>query len=264
MLSAEVALSVAFRTSLLALALGFVEQLVVFERAFGDQGPFSAAMARVFGRFGSKSLIFGKSLRLILVTGAVAGLLGALTGPYPVSGRLAGVCVLGCVAAIRLRRVTASDGAEQMAILTLLASSIAVVPGLNHATITFAVWFIAGQTILSYLTAGISKAISPVWRSGDAIPLIMSSDSHGQPWAAAVLDARPRLGRFLTRSVIVYECAFPLILVSRGEIAAALLMIGFSFHMGCAVTMGLNAFLLAFPGSYACVIYVSQVTSPYW
>ncbi len=221
-------------------------------------------MARVFGRFGSKSLIFGKSLRLILATGAVAGLLGALTGPYPVLGRLAGVCVLGCVAAIRLRRVTASDGAEQMAILTLLASSIAVVPGLNHATITFAVWFIAGQTILSYLTAGISKAISPVWRSGDAIPLIMSSESHGQPWAAAVLDARPRLGRFLTRSVIVYECAFPLILVSRGEIAAALLMIGFSFHMGCAVTMGLNAFLLAFPGSYACVIYVSQVTSPYW
>jgi hypothetical protein len=249
---------------MVALTVGFLEQLVVFERAFGGRGPFSAAMAGVFRRFGARNPFFSRMLRLILVTGAAAGFLGALSGPYPPVGRVSGVCVLACVAAVRLRRVTASDGAEQMAILTLLATCIAVLPGVNHTAITFAVWFIAGQAILSYVTAGVTKAVSTTWRNGDAIPLIMSSESHGQPWVADIFRAYPGLGRLLTRFVILFECAFPLILVGPAEIGVGLLAIGFAFHLGCAVAMGLNAFLLAFPGSYVCVAYVAYTTSPYW
>jgi hypothetical protein len=36
------------------------------------------------------------------------------------------------------------------------------------------------------------------------------------------------------------------------------------FHLACAATMGLNAFLMAFPGSYLCVAYAAQKISPFW
>src|SRR5262245_57802935 len=111
------------------------------------------------------------------------------------------------------------DGAEQMATLTLFACSVAVLPGLNHTATTFAVWFIAGQSILSYVTAGIAKVISPTWTRGSAISLIMSSEAYGQPWVSAVLKAHPRLARLLTWSVVLFECSFPLILVAPESVA---------------------------------------------
>jgi hypothetical protein len=263
LISAELALSVAFRTSLAALAVGFVEQLVVYDRAFGSRGPFSPAMADIFRRVGARNAWLSRLLPFVLVTGAVAGLVGVVTGPYALAGRISGVSVLCCVAVTRLRRVTASDGAEQMAILTLIATCLAVVPSLNRGSITVAVWFIAGQAVLSYVTAGVTKVVSPTWMGGGAIPLIMGSESHGQPWAAAIFDAYPGVGRLLTRSVVVFECLFPLVLIAPPPVTFGLLVLGFSFHLGCAVAMGLNAFLLAFPGSYVCVAYVASMTSPY-
>jgi hypothetical protein len=260
--SADAALAIAFRASLAALTIGFIEQLAVFDRAFGRSGPFSAAMADIFRRRWARHEWFSRILRFVLLVGAAAGATGAISGPYVLSGRLSGLVVLACVAATRLRRVTASDGAEQMALLTLVAACLAVVPAPNPASITVAVWFIAGQAILSYTTAGVTKALSPAWRTGAAIPLIMSSESHGQPWMSAIFEAVPSVGTFMTRSVIVFECVFPVILIAPPEVVLPLLATGFAFHLGCAVTMGLNAFLLAFPGSYACVAYVASVTSP--
>ena len=35
------------------------------------------------------------------------------------------------------------------------------------------------------------------------------------------------------------------------------------FHLGCAVIMGLNTFLFAFPGTYLCIAYVVERTSPF-
>jgi hypothetical protein len=54
--------------------------------------------------------------------------------------------------------------------------------------------------------------------------------------------------------VIHFEGAFPVILIAPAEITITLLsLLWFAFHLGCAV-MGLNAFLLAFPGLYASVL----------
>ena len=200
----------------------------------------------------------------MLAIGILFGLAAAVAGPYPVVGRLSGAAVLICLVLSRWRRVMASDGAEQMAVLTLVAACLAVLPGVNENATRVAVWFIAGQAILSYVTAGVAKAVSPTWIRGDAIPLIMSSESHGQPWMASLFRSYPAMGTLVTRFVVVFECAFPLILIGLSELAMGLLAIGFSFHLGCAVTMGLNAFLLAFPGAYVCIAYVAQTTSPFW
>jgi hypothetical protein len=258
------AFSVVYRASAATLALGFFELFTVSGRTFGPRGPFSPGIARVFGRWAHDSQWLSAGLRLVIAVGAIAGVIGLISGPYVPVGRAAGVLALACLAIVKLRRVTASDGAEQMALLSLFATVVAVVPGVDEGTITLAVWFVAGQSILSYLTAGVAKAISPVWRGGQAITMIMGSESHGQPWAAQLLDSYPTMARFVTRSVVIFECAFPLILLAPREAAMLMLAAGFAMHLGCAVTMGLNAFLLAFPGTYLCVIYAAQRMSPSW
>jgi hypothetical protein len=42
------------------------------------------------------------------------------------------------------------------------------------------------------------------------------------------------------------------------------LAVGLSFHVGCAVSMGLNNFLLAFPATFPCVLVGSAWLSPFW
>lgn len=264
MVSPELALSVACRASCVAIGIGFLEQLAVFECLFGSRGPASPTVTRAMGIAAFPRLLLGRDLRYVIAVGAVASMLGAVLGPYPPLGRSALATVLFCIVVIRLRRITGGDGAEQMATLMLLAACIALLPGLNHKIVTLAVWFIGGQSLLSYATAGIAKAISPTWTKGEALPFIMGSQAYGQPWASAVLEAHPELAKLLTRSVVIFECCFPLIIVAPKGLAIAMLVAGALFHLGCAVIMGLNAFLLVFPGSYVCVAYIAQRTSPFW
>jgi hypothetical protein len=263
-ISAEIALSVAFRSSCLALAVGFMEQVSVFARTYGPTGPFSSRVARVFGLTASLDPVLERSLRHVIAAGAAGGIAASIVGPFHVFGAVSLAVVVVCTALTRLRRVVASDGAEQLAILTLFATCVALFPGNQSGVMELAVWFIGGQTILSYVTSGVAKASSPIWRRGEAVSLIMGSESHGEPWMAALLDAHPALARLATRSVVVFECLFPVVLYAPPEVVLVVLALGFVFHLACAISMGLNTFLLAFPGSYFCVAYVAQKTSPFW
>jgi hypothetical protein len=153
---------------------------------------------------------------------------------------------------------------EQMAILALFATCVAVLPGLNHSATTLAVWFVGCQSLLSYATAGVAKVVSPTWRGGLALPLIMGSEAHGQPWASAILEAHPSLAVLSTRLVVLFECSFPLVVIAPKGVMIGILAAGVALHLGIAVAMGLNAFLLVFPASYGCVAYIAQQVSPFW
>jgi hypothetical protein len=63
--------------------------------------------------------------------------------------------------------------------------------------------------------------------------------------------------------VVIFECAFPIVLVAPQPVTWLLLLIGLSFHLGCAITMGLNSFLLVFPATYPCVVVIATSTSPF-
>jgi hypothetical protein len=267
LLSPELAFSVACRASCAALVVGFLEQFKVFDSLYGTAGPSSPAVGRAMASMHFPAFLVGSNqayLRGVILLGACAGTVVAVLGPYYGVGQVALAVTFGCVVVIRVRRITGGDGAEQMAILTLFAAIVTILPGLDHGMVVFSVWFLGGQTVLSYATAGIAKALAPIWRDGKAIPLILGSEAYGQPWASAILGGYPSVGQFLTRAVVVFECAFPLILVAPRSVAIAMLTTGALFHIGCAVTMGLNAFLLVFPGSYLCVLYIAQRTSPFW
>ena len=42
-------------------------------------------------------------------------------------------------------------------------------------------------------------------------------------------------------------------------VVVAFLVIGLAFHLGCAVLMGLNSFLWAFPAAYPCVLASREI-----
>ena len=264
MVSPELALQVASRASCAAIGLGFLEQLSAFDRIYGRTGLYANSVTRLVGAPEFNSPFGIISLRSALVVGTLASLLGVFLDPYQPLGRFALAATLICVVVNWLYRVMGGDGAEQMAILTLFASCLAVLPGVDHSATTLAVYFIGAQLILSYFTAGVVKAISPTWRGGSAIGLIMGSEAYGQRWAATLFETFPGLSRWLTRSIVLVECIFPLILFAPPGIAMAMLAAGFVFHAVCAVTMGLNTFVIAFPATYLCVIYLAQQVSPYW
>src|SRR5262245_63328048 len=93
-----------------------------------------------------------------------------------------------------------------------------------------------------------------MWRSGTALSAILGTASHGQEWAARTLRDHPRISMGLTWSVILLEVMFPLLLVGPLPLAFAVLTAGLLFHIGCAVLMGLNSFVWAFPATYPCLL----------
>jgi hypothetical protein len=260
----ELAISIAFRTAAAALAIGFLEQLAVYDRAFGAFGPFSRGVATALRTSVMRRLVAGSGVLVVLCLGATAASIAAGIGPLAPAGRVAGAVTFVCVVVSKWRRVSASDGAEQMALLVIFATSIALLPGVDPDVLELAVWFVGAQTVLSYATAGIAKVFSPTWTTGEALALIMGSESHGQPWVSTLLQRHPAGARLLTRAAVAFECAFILVLVAPAQFTIAMLIVGVVFHVGCAITMGLNTFLVVFPGTYACVVYIAQRASPFW
>ena len=231
---------------------------------YGQGGLYASSVTRLIGAPATAARLGNNFLRAALILGALASLLGIFSDPFLPLGRFSLAATLIFAIINRLYRVMGGDGAEQMALLTLFATCLAVLPGVDHRATTLAVWFIGGQLILSYFTAGIVKVISPTWRSGSALGLIMGSEAYGQRWAARLLETYPGLSRWLTKSVVIVECIFPLILFAPPTVAIAMLAAGFLFHAVCAVTMGLNTFVIAFPATYLCVVFLAQQVSLYW
>jgi hypothetical protein len=178
----------------------------------------------------------------------------AISGVFSLWGRAALVLLLGSFMLLRWRRRLAGDGAEQMAALILIAAFLAVNPSESRLRLAAAVLFVAAQSVLSYTTAGVAKLMSSVWRSGRALPQILSTLGHGDPFAARILGSSRPLAVAACWAVILFETAFgPLALGTQWTLLAAL-GIGLLFHIGCAVFMGLNAFLWSFPATYPCVV----------
>lgn len=155
-----------------------------------------------------------------------------------------------------LRNQYGLDGSDQMMLLVLAALlAYQLYPTATMATIVFG--FLAGQLVLSYLTAGIAKAISPIWRGGDALARILSTSSYGSKTASRLLLDHRALAVAGCWMVIVFECAGPLLLWIHPAFAVGFIVVGTLFHLSIAVLMGLNIFFWSFistyPATYYCV-----------
>jgi hypothetical protein len=120
------------------------------------------------------------------------------------------------------------------------------------------VWFVALQSCLAYATAGWAKAVARGWRDGTYLADIMATQIYGHARFGAFLSGHPTIARTMSLSLVVWECAFPLVLLVPPPVAIGFLTSGFLFHLANAYFMGLNTFLWSFFAPYPAILYCVQ------
>ncbi|MEV0237978.1 hypothetical protein [Nonomuraea sp. NPDC050786] len=189
-------------------------------------------------------------------------LVAALTLINPKSDRtsrdiaVAFIAVTNYLLAVRIRAGT--DGTEHMSQLTYMALLAARLFPNDPKARAASAWFIGGQSMLSYLAAGLAKAAGPSWRQGQAMPGIFRTYVYGDERVYKILKDRPMLSKLAGWGVIVGESIVPLALILPKKSAWGMLAAGASFHAGNAMFMGLNRFLWSFVGTYPAVVYMSK------
>jgi hypothetical protein len=247
------AVDLTIRLVAVGIAIAGVET-IIDRAAYRRGGPFEAAVFETLQGFKPPALLQGSAgiIGLAMIQTAAAALL-VMGGPLGSTGRHALVAATVSFVLIRWRRVLGGDGAEQVSAIVLISLTLALLPGWNDVRIGIAVVFITAQAVLAYFTAGIAKLVSPVWRGGTAVPAIINTHGHGLALASSLFHRHASLGRWSSWSVMTFELFFPAVLLAPAPIAEALLAVGLLFHLACAIVMGLNGFLWAFPATYPCV-----------
>lgn len=155
---------------------------------------------------------------------------------------------------LSLRSPYGLDGSDQMSVLIFGALFLAHLGGSTLA-LEAGLWFVAGQSCLSYFTSGFAKITSLHWRAGDVVFRIFNTRTYGYAPVARFLYARPGLTRMLTWAAVVMECIFPLALLLGFPGCLVLIGWGVVFHAMNAIIMGLNSFFWSFVATYPAVIY---------
>lgn len=179
----------------------------------------------------------------------------AISGVGPATPWIA--VAFGVNLVIHLRNRYGLDGSDQMQTIVLAALLLYNVSP-SHTGRVAAICFIAAQSILSYLTSGWAKAISPVWRSGQAVGSILNTGSYGGPAIAGVMHAHPILSRVASHATLVFECAMPLLVFLSPTACIAFIAAGVTFHAGIAAAMGLNLFFWSFVSTYPALLFLSH------
>ena len=149
------------------------------------------------------------------------------------------------------------DGSDQMSIIVLFALSVIGIFRYNDFIVLISIGFVAFQCCLSYVTAGFAKVIAKDWRSGKSLTLVMRTQNYGDDNLYKYLVKNPSISFILTWLMLIFECTFPLALLSY-KLCIFYLIGGVVFHLLNARIMGLNIFVWAFLATYPAVIYLSM------
>ena len=146
---------------------------------------------------------------------------------------------------MHLRSPWGMDGSDQMFTQIFGALLLGCLAG-SPLAYKASLWYIAGQSCLSYLTADVAKAFSPHWRGTNVVFEIFNTRTYGYEPAARFLLDRPQISKALTWEAVVMECSFPIALVADFPGCLPFFTWGISFHIMNAVAMGLNSFFWPF------------------
>ncbi len=210
-------------------------------------GPTADVLDRLFATPGVYVLCSGRALGAALI-------ILAPTGSIVSTGGL----LLAALASLllMLRTSYGNDGADQMLLLVLVPSAIVRMIGTQQA-IEYALWFIALQCCLAYVTSGLGKLGGRSWPDGTGIIGILNTKTYGMRRVAVVLEQRRWVAVMLSWSVILSEVSFPLVLVAPDPWVPFMLAGGLAFHVVSAVVMGLNSFVWAFGATYPAIAYLA-------
>jgi hypothetical protein len=154
-----------------------------------------------------------------------------------------------------IRHKSGNSAAEQMQII-VLAGALIFSLNISDLVNQCSLYFIAVQATISYVTAGYHKLISRTWRSGDAILLVMGTESYGHIPFFTFLKRNKVLPLVLSWSTILFDFTF-IIALFFPTLAIVYLILGVIFHAANAYFMGLNMFLYVYAATYPCVLFSS-------
>ena len=104
------------------------------------------------------------------------------------------------------------DGADQALVVEQAAQLVAAFSRNGGKAEQSAQYFLAAQAVLSYLSSGLVKLASPVWRSGDAMVGITRTTSYGSEALNTLMRRYPAVRKAVAWSVIIGETTAPLML----------------------------------------------------
>ncbi|MEU6621738.1 hypothetical protein ABZ926_13325 [Streptomyces litmocidini] len=170
---------------------------------------------------------------------------------------------LTATSALRHRRYGfQSDGSEQLLFQIQLASATARLGGKNTRIADACLWYISLQSTLAYAVAGHSKLAGAHWRSGEALPGILRTETYGSGTAFRWAIRHPRTARLASYATTAGECLFPLVFfVNDGKAAPLFLLPAGAFHLTNSGVMGLGRFFWAFSASYPALLHTAQKRS---
>lgn len=253
----------------LGLALSAAEELVM-RSVYADGGLLSWTVLRVNRRHTGSPLdrVRDRLFRprgfaaLLAAKLCAAIVLSVIVLTLPDARLLTGVLtafVLVLLLLVKARTSYGLDGADHMYIVVFLGLAVfGLMPAGSLASLA-GILYIAAQSGISYLIAGLAKLRGSSWRDGTAIGGILTTRIYGFPAAAALLQGRPLLGRLMCWSVIGFELTFIAALVVDPRLMWGMLAVGLLFHASTAVLMGLNSFFFAFASTYPAVVVANEL-----
>ena len=253
-----------FRASAALLGAGQMIAALEFlsvRREFGDGGVYPWRVMRLTAPprpeplrrvrealFGSPGVVVLLILRLLS-----AATLVFASAPSILLVATLSLAVLLVAFSVRLR--WAQEGADDMSVQVGLGlAAFAVCRSLGAPSV--GLYYIAAFSALAYVTAGATKLVEPLWRSGVALAWVVNLRSFGASWAAHLLLPRRRLRVLLCWAVMLAEVCFPLAVLLPAGGLVAVLAAGLAFHLALALCMGLNTFVWAFLATYPAVLLV--------
>jgi hypothetical protein len=199
-----------------------------------------------------------KRYRFVLLTTLMASAIMPAT--VFLSQLLSPLCLIILVGIIlmEIRNIYGLNGSDHMNLITFSAILIGSSVPSGSLAQQASIWFVALQYALAMLIAGAAKVTSGTWRSGIALPNIMSIAYYGNNTLYRILVKHDNLSKVLCWSVIIVECSFWMIFLTQGTTSIIFLSVGFMLHASIAVLMGLNDFFWAFIAPYPAIWFCLQ------
>lgn len=150
------------------------------------------------------------------------------------------------------------DGSDQMILFVLIGLLIMSFDSGDGSFIRLGAFAVVLQAAIAYLTSGMAKLVSPIWRSGDALSGVMSCGEFGSAHLATVLSARPHLSKALSWCIMLGHVFVGISFLYGGQIIVAAIIIATLFHLSIAFFMRLNIFVWSFGATFPSAIYLSD------
>jgi len=258
----EIALRAIALIAGIGVSISGLEDLAML-KCFSDQGLLSWEVNRLENRWSTlgplstlmNRLISFRCFRFVLLARMLSAVLVAAVASVSSLNPTLLFVVFASSAILSLRSRYGLDGAHQMWLVLFGSLFLAHIRPPGDIARVAALWFIAIQTGLSYFVAGAYKTVSRSWWNGQGLIGVLGTITYGNNTLYKLVTGHLLIARLVSWAIMVFECSFWFVFVGDTRIVPFMLALGVIFHVGVALTMGLNDFLLAFPAAYPAVVY---------